>query len=444
MWFSRKKEIEKLKEELAAIKDQITPTDSQAFRDMFINGFIPVPMANQDTAMKVSAVFACVRLIAGAIASSKVQIYKRGSGGRREPMENHPYRTMLSLTPNENITAATFWKVMAANKVLNGNAYAAIVRGKQSGRPVGLIPLKPARVTPYQAWELALEEKLGTDPHRVFYSVGWDNGDRTLLDQDDMIHVPNLGWDGKQGLSTITAGAQAMNLALNAEQSASKMFEQGMMSQLALVYPNKMTPDAQQQLREHLHARHSGSHNHHKPLILTEGGDIKAMSMNADDAQLIESRQFSVIDICRFFGVPPVMVGETSKTTSFGSGVEQMARWFVMFTLNDHLTDIEQELEKKLFRNSDFFCEFDETELTRGDTKTRADFNKAAIGSSQQPGWMTPNEIRASEYLPPISGGDDLFMPQQNTTPSEGDDEEPTNATVQRQPDDTGTEEGGD
>lgn len=102
--------------------------------------------------------------------------------------------------------------------------------------------------------------------------------------------------------------------------------------------------------------------------------------MSAEDAQLIESRQFSVIDICRFFGVPPVMIGETEKTSSWGSGVEQMARWFTTFTLNDHLTAIEQELEAKLFRDG-FFAEFDESELTRGDTKTRGEFYRIARGS---------------------------------------------------------------
>ena len=154
--------------------------------------------------------------------------------------------------------------------------------------------------------------------------------------------------------------------------------------------------------------RYMGAKNYNMPLFLTEGGDVKTLTMSASDAQLIESRRFSVTEICRFFGVPPVMIGESEKTTSFGSGVEQMARWFVTFTLSDHYVAIEQELEAKLFRMSPCFSEFDESELTRGDTKTRGDYYKIARGSMQEPGFMTIHEIRAAEGLPPVPEGDKL------------------------------------
>lgn len=421
-WWTSKtaKELESVKAELVEIKNQIGPTDSEAFRDFFINGFTPVPAATQDAAMRCSAVFACVRLISGAVSSSQMRIAK---GERWDVVERHPLKNILGFSPNNNITASTFWKVMAVNKVLEGNAYAPIIRSI-SGRPLGLIPIKPSRVVPYQAWELGLDDKLNVHPERLFYYVIWDNGTSSTIDQDDMLHFPNICWDGKQGLSTISAGAQAMNLAINAEESASQMFKGGMVNDIALTYPNKMSPDAQELLREHIAQRHSGSANHHKPLILTQGGDVKTLNMNAGDAQLIESRQFSVVDICRFFGVPPVMIGETDKTTSFGSGVEQMARWFVTFTLNDHFTDIEQELKRKLFKNSDYFAYFNESELTRGDTKAQSEYFKAALGNTQQPGWLTPNQVRRQIGEPPDGKkeSDELFMPDkaaQSGTPKE-------------------------
>jgi HK97 family phage portal protein len=430
MWpFKKKKdiaaELEQVRAELVSIKNDISVTDSQAFKEMFLGGGASGRYINQEAAMCCSAVFACVRLISGAIASAPVRIYKRGKSFTRNYVETHPFQSMLGLRPNDHITASTFWKTMATQKVLCGNAYAPIVRGT-SGRPTALIPIRASRVEVYQAWELGLDKKLSVSKYRMFYAVSWDDGTVTVIDQDDMLHVPNIGWNGKQGMSTIKAGAQSMGLALAAEESASKIFENGMVSQLALTYPNKLNADAQEKLREHLANRHGGSANHHKPLILTEGGDVKTMSMNADDAQLIQSRQFSVIDIARFFGVPPVMIGETEKTSSFGAGVEQMARWFVSFTMNDHLTDIEQEIGAKLFRNSDFFAEFDETELTRGDTKTRAEYYKAAIGSAQQPGWMTPNEVRSGEGMQPIDDGDALFIPKHG----DNNDKKPIDTTV--------------
>lgn len=202
-----------------------------------------------------------------------------------------------------------------------------------------------------------------------------------------------------------------MGLALAAEESASKLFSNGMLADIALRYPNRLSDEAQAKLREYVERRYSGAANHHTPMILTEGGEAKTLTMNAEDAQLIESRQFSVIDIARFFGVPPVMIGESEKTSSWGAGVEQMARWFTMFTLNDHLTDIEQEMEVKLFGGGQYFAKFDESELTRGDTKTRHEAYRTARGSMQEPAYMTINEIRAAEGLPPVPGGDKLYEP---------------------------------
>lgn len=415
--FTRKKKVdadvvEDLQNQIEELKNEISITDSQAFKEIFLGGGSPgISVTSPDVAMKCSAVFACVRLISGAVASASLKIYKEDSGGQAQQVVSHPYKRMLGKTPNDHLTAATFWKTMAANKVLNGNAYAPIVR-KKSGRAVGAIPLRPGRCVPYQAWELGLDQKLNKHPERLFYGVTWDNGEYSLIDQDDMIHVPNIGWNGKEGMSTIKAGSQAMGLALSAEGSAANLFEDGMMSKIALRYDAKMDEEQQNLLRRHISENHTGRGNYHKPLILTQGGDVKTLSMNADDAQLIESRQFSVIDIARFFGVNPVLIGEQDKTSSWGSGVEQVFRAFHTLTMNDHYTDIEQEIDRKLFRNSEYFCKFDESELTRGDTKTRAEYNKAALGGTQAPAWMTQNEVRKTENLPPVEGGDKLYVPQ--------------------------------
>lgn len=374
-------------------------------------------VVNADTAMRCSAVYACVRLISSAVACAPVRVYRR-DGDNRSRATNHALENALRLRPNRFMTASTFWKFMVSSKLLAGNGYANIILGP-GAKPVGLYPHLPHNVEVYYAWELGFDKKYGAEKNRRFYLVTFEDGGTRFYDQDEMVHIVNTPSVGagpsKKGVSTVSAMADAVGLAMGAEESSSKFFSNGMMAQIALTYPKQFTKEGQERLREHFQARYSGSKNHHTPLILTEGGEAKTLSMSAEDAQLLESRKFSVIDICRFFGVNPVMVGESEKTSSWGSGVEQMGRWFNTLTLNEHFTAIEQELEVKLFGDG-HFAEFDETELTRGDTKTRAEFYRVARGSMQEPGFMTINEIRVSEGLPPVEGGDTMQRPEPGAT----------------------------
>lgn len=268
--------------------------------------------------MRFSAVFACVRLLGGAVAAAPVKVYQREGMEQRRIAHGHPLAGVLRLRPNRFMTATTFWKTFVAHKVLQGNGYAHIIRAR-SGEPVGLYPLNPRNVVVYWAWELGLDQRLGVERNRLFYRVTFEDGQARLYDQDDMLHVPNVGWDGKRGLSTISAAGQGIGLGLAAEESSARFFSNGMLSKIALTYPGKLDPKVADDLREFFDARYTGTANHHRPLLLTEGGEAKTLSMSAEDAQLIESRQFSVIDICRFFGVPPVMIGETEKTSSWGA-----------------------------------------------------------------------------------------------------------------------------
>lgn len=392
-------------------------TDSASFAEIFGSGITYAgPVVNSESAMRCSAVYACVRLISGAVSCSPVKTYRR-DGDLRTPANNHPLARTLRLRPNRFMTAATFWKAFMNDKLLAGNAYANIVRDA-NGNPVALIPVRALGVSVYYAWELGLDARLGVERNRLFYGVHFPDGAYRLYDQDDMLHVPNVGWTGKVGISSIQAMAQSVGLALGAEESDARFLSNGMQAEYAITYSNQLNDQAAKKLREYLEERHGGSSNHHKPLVLTEGGDVKQLSMTAADAQLLETRKFSVIDICRFFGVNPVMVGESEKTSSWGAGVEQMGRWFNTLTLNEHFTAIEQELEAKLFRGDGCFAEFDESELTRGDTKTRAEFYNVMRGSLTQPGIMLINEIRAAEGLEPVPGGDVLFIPQPTANPA--------------------------
>jgi len=160
-------------------------------------------------------------------------------------------------------------------------------------------------------------------------------------------------------------------------------------------------------LQQAFAAKYSGIDNAHKlPLVLTEGMKAEALSLNAEDSQLLEARKFQVIDIARAFGVPPHMIGETSASTSWGSGIEAMSRAFVTYTLQPHLVRIEQELNRKLYpRDTGKFVMFDRDALIEGDSKAQAEYNRAALGGpGTGMGWMTVDEIRKTKGLAPMGG----------------------------------------
>jgi HK97 family phage portal protein len=358
------------------------------------------PPVTADTAMRSAAVYACIRLISGSIASLPLPVYRRASGREHERVD-HLVARLLNDQPNAAMTAAVFWKYMVSAELLCGDQIAIIGR-TAGGDVVDLVPVDPRAVT--------IERKDG----RLRYYVAGPDGEYFGLDQDDVLHVPGEGFNLRtcRGMSVISyAAKQAIGLALATEEYSARFFSNGARPDVVLKYPNRIVADEIKRLREYWLNKHQGLANSHMPAVLTEGGDVVELTMSAEDSQLIQARQFQVIDIARAFGVPPIMIGESEKTSSWGTGVEQVVLAFVKFTLRNHLTKIEQEVNRKLFRSGRFFAEFNIEGLLRGDSKSRSEFIRGAIGGSQGPGYMTINEARRLENLPPIEGGDRLYDP---------------------------------
>jgi HK97 family phage portal protein len=178
-----------------------------------------------------------------------------------------------------------------------------------------------------------------------------------------------------------------------------------------------------------LQQKYSGAMNAGVPMLLDNGLKWQSISINPEDAQMLESRAFSVEEICRFFGVPPHMVGHTEKVTSWGTGLEQQTLGFQKFTLRRRLKRIEQALEKQLLtardRSEGVKIEFNLEGLLRGDSKSRAEFYRAALGDTQKPGWMVRNEVRRLENLEPVEGWDDPvpLISQSQPTGATGDND---------------------
>lgn len=355
---------------------------------------------DENAAMKVTTVHACVSLIAGTISTLPLQIYEREQASRKSV--EHEYWWMLNEQANEDITSCTAFEYLLMSRLLYGDGFAELLRASPfSNRVIGWKPLHPTRVRPFH----------DVASGKIYYQVTPQfEGAQYVLRADDVLHVPSLGFNGLRSPSPITYNArEAIGTALAAEEFTSRFFSQGATFDIALKTPGKLTPEAASALRESYLAKNGGSSNNRIPIILSGGLEVEKLSITPQDAALLPSRMFTVEEICRVFGVPPFMVGHTDKVSSWGTGVEQMGIGFVKYTLRRHLTPIEQEINRKLWpTRAKYFVEYNTSALERGDYKTRMEGYRVAMGRAGERGWMAPNEIRTIENMEPVTGGDEL------------------------------------
>lgn len=356
------------------------------------------------SAMRVSAVYACVRLIAGVCADLPLPIYERNGEDRAKV--DHDYWWLLNERPNPVFSSATFWEFVVAQVLLRGDSPCYLVRNR-AGRVTAILPWKRSQVHIQK-----VKDGDPRTPPRLQYFFQGDEG-YFGADQDDVLHFPGFGFDGCTSMSVIEWGARnGIGIAIRGDEFAGKFFSQGAQPQFALKTSNKMTTKQQEDLREAWVSKYSGNGPNGIPLVLTEGLDVKELTMTAADAQLLESRQWQVIDIARAFGIPPFMIAEMGKATY--NNTENLSTDFVKFTLGPHLKRWKDELNFKLFSTAKLFTEHNTNALMKGDAKTRGEYYKAALGGTQNPGWMTQDEIRRLENLPAAAGGDRLYAPKES------------------------------
>lgn len=349
-----------------------------------------------DVALRVSTVYACVSLLAGAISTLPFAIFERDGNARKRA--DHDYWWMLNEQAHGDSTAAAAWEQIISGKLFYGDGFARLERaGYASTRVIGWKPMHPLSVQPFRATD-------GT----LYYRHQPERGEQITLDASDVIHLPSLGFDGLTSPSPITyAAREAIGISVAAEQYNARFFSQGATFDYALKTSSTLKSDQLSDLRESLRARvQNGSRG---PLILTGGLEPAQLSVNPKDAEILATRLFSVEEICRIFGVPPHMVGHTDKTTSWGSGIEQQGIGFVRYTLQRHLTPIAQEFNRKLWPiRQRFFVEHITDALVKGDLKSRYEAYRIGLGRAGEPGWISPNEVRRLDNLPPITDGDTI------------------------------------
>jgi HK97 family phage portal protein len=352
--------------------------------------------------LALSAAWACVNLLAGTIASLPLMVYRTDRQGRRTVAADHPLYRVLHDSPNADQTAMDFWEFVCACLEMHGNAYSEVERAAD-GRVIALSPpLVPEMVSVRRASNGDIEYR-------------WTEGQRPRREtQERILHVRGFGGSPLGGLSTLTFGRQAFGLARSVNSAAYSTFRNGAKPSGVLSVDKALTKPQRTEAEELLQEKYTGALNAGVPMLLDNGLKWQSISINPEDAQMLESRGFSVEEICRFFGVPPHMVGHTDNSTSWGTGLEQQTLGFQKFTLRRRLKRIEQALEKQLLTARDradgITVEFNLEGLLRADSAARSAF----YGNMTRIGVMTINEVRALENLPPVEGGDVPRMQMQN------------------------------
>lgn len=362
-------------------------------------------MITASNALTLSTVWACVRLVSGTISSLPFMVYKEGNAGNRAVFKAHPLYGLLHDSPNADQTALDFWQFMCVALELWGNAFARISRGT-GGKIVALTPLRPD----------AVAVRKGADGSIRYRYV--DNGKAFDVGQDEMFHVRGFGGSPLGGLSTLAFGRHSFGVAMAHEEAAGQMSRNGLRPSGVLTTKDAktLTKEQRDDIYKYVVEPLSGDNNG-KPMVLEAGLGWQSLSLNAIDAQMIESRQFSVEDGCRWFGVPPHMVGHTAGNTHLGSSIEQQTLGWLIFGLRERIKRIEQAVMKQLLTAAErlsITVEINIEGLLRADSAGRAAFYSTMV----QNGIMTRNEVRRLENLPPLSGGDQLTI-QSNMIPAD-------------------------
>lgn len=377
---------------------------------------------SEAAAMRVTAVYACVQLISGAISSMPMHVYSRAGDGDLSRDQSTPLWWVLNEEFAPRWPAAAGWSFLVASKLLHGDAFAEIIRDR-NGNIKGLVPIHPRRVEAIASpdgWRLVYR----VQPDSTILSPAPEAQAARTIDQDDMLHVPGFGFDGLRGVSALRNSlSTAGTLAISAQDFSASFLENLGRPDFALATDRDLTDEQFARLQDNL-AQHKGPTNSGKPMILEGGLDIKTLTMPLEEMQLLETRKFQVEEICRAFGVPPFMIGHTEKTSSWGTGVAAMGAGFVRFALRDHLNAFQNEINRKFFRTPSHVAEFDTAELERADLGVMMTALRTALGRAGEAPIMSIEEVRTMLRLPKEIKG---TVPQQ-TAPTAPGDVQPTDA----------------
>ena len=360
------------------------------------------------TALNYSAWWAATQIISNAVASLPLQLFRRLPDGGKEVFRTHPVYRILHDDFNPETTSVVARKTMQAHVLTFGNAYAEIERDAVD-RPLALHIITPDRVRPDR-----------DDAGRVIYRVQQTSRPEVIIRASDMIHIPGLGFDGLMGYSVVRYARETIGLGMATEAFGGQFFGNGAVTSMVAQHPGKLSPGAFKNLKESLEGQTTGSKKH-GILLVEEGITVTPRSMPNDDAQFLETRKFSVVEVARWFNLPPHKLAELERATF--SNIEHQAIEFVTDCLLPWLKTWEAELNRKLIRPLERTIQFTEHNvdgLLRGDTTSRY----AAYAVGRQWGWLSADDVRERENMNPLpDGSGQVYLVPTNMAPADRLDE---------------------
>lgn len=364
---------------------------------------------NERSAMQMTAVYSCVRILAEAVAGLPLHLYRyKEDGGKERAIDNNLYH-LLHDEPNKEMSSFIFRETLMTHLLLWGNAYAQIIRNGK-GEVVALYPLMPNKmqVDRDENGELCYIYTRSSDEAKTMEGV------TVYLTPRDVLHIPGLGFDGLVGYSPIAMAKNAIGLAIATEEYGAKFFANGAAPSGVLEHPGTIKDPSR--LRENWNSTFGGSANSGKVAVLEEGMKYTPISISPEQAQFLETRKFQIDEIARIFRVPPHMVGDLEKS-SF-SNIEQQSLEFVKYTLDPWVIRWEQSLSRALLNEDEkrkYFFKFNLEGLLRGDYESRM----SGYAVARQNGWMSANDIRELENMDkiPAEDGGDLYLINGNMLP---------------------------
>lgn len=375
----------------------------------YMGGTTSGKAVTERSAMQMTAVYSCVRILAEAIAGLPIHLYKYKPDGGKEKAIDHPLYLLLHDEPNPEMSSFVFRETLMTHLLLWGNAYAQVIRNGRN-EVVALYPLMPNKMT------------VDRDEHgHLYYEYQRSNdeaptmkGSTVILKPTDVLHIPGLGFDGLVGYSPIAMAKNAIGMAIACEEYGAKFFANGAAPGGVLEHPGTIKDP--QRVRESWQSTFGGSGNSNKIAVLEEGMKYTPIGISPEQAQFLETRKFQINEIARIFRVPPHMVGDLEKS-SF-SNIEQQSLEFVKYTLDPWVIRWEQSIQRTLLtpeEKKSYYVKFNVEGLLRGDYQSR--MNGYAIG--RQNGWMSANDIRELENLDriPAADGGDLYLINGNMLP---------------------------